>query len=469
MSDASIKTEVRSPTPQKRSFDEANEEPVKPRVRIVEPFEEDPSDSDESEPENPPNTPFMIIGHQLNTCKPPPNVEEEPLSVRARFSIKKRPDRYWNGQIGHTFLRKNKSQSVEPSNVPIWSIQDVLGEDHLSLIKTAIISTYELDVQFAAEYFPPGKIPTIMIAPRSYKTEIEKTQIVDWVFPELPGPPRQKECFHMKFMLLFFEEFVRVVIGSPNLIFADWNIIENTLWIQDVPLRPSGFIPTDHPFASALTEVLEELGVGDALKRLNQRYPLTTLDEPSDLIEFYSWHRVKAALVHSFAGDQVGWSAVTSTGQFRLRRALKEIKARCPAGMELELECQTSEIGFRYGGAWLNIFYECAMGLNPMNRWGESRSEKGMVHPPRPPIKILYPGLRVFGKIWSHIQDEMPTKQLEKSVRGYRNAKGWLKTNYPRELFFSQRSLRGKDVFVHTKVNMRYVTHTVVSNELPSA
>jgi len=51
---------------------------------------------------------------------------------------------------------------------------------------------------------------------------------------------RGRGVMHMKFLLLFYKSGrLRIVISTANLIEHDWRDIENTVWVQDVPRRPS--------------------------------------------------------------------------------------------------------------------------------------------------------------------------------------------------------------------------------------
>jgi len=74
---------------------------------------------------------------------------------------------------------------------------------------------------------------------------------------------------HMKFMLLFYKTGrLRVVVSTANLVDFDYRDIENTVWLQDVPLCTTP-IPHDpkatDDFGAIFQRVLRALNVAQAL------------------------------------------------------------------------------------------------------------------------------------------------------------------------------------------------------------
>ena len=63
---------------------------------------------------------------------------------------------------------------------------------------------------------------------------------------------------------------MRIVVSTANLIDHDWRDIENTVWIQDVPRRPSPipYEPKIDDFPSALESVLYAINLVPAIASL---------------------------------------------------------------------------------------------------------------------------------------------------------------------------------------------------------
>ncbi|PIA13368.1 hypothetical protein COEREDRAFT_83546, partial [Coemansia reversa NRRL 1564] len=65
---------------------------------------------------------------------------------------------------------------------------------------------------------------------------------------------------HSKLMLLFYDNYVRFVASSANLFEIDWLILQNIVFIQDIPLNLNRqFAPTE--FGTTLTQALRDLSV----------------------------------------------------------------------------------------------------------------------------------------------------------------------------------------------------------------
>ncbi|KAJ1960435.1 hypothetical protein IWQ62_004235 [Dispira parvispora] len=46
-------------------------------------------------------------------------------------------------------------------------------------------------------------------------------------------------CFHAKLSLLYYPTFIRVIISSANYISYDWEVLENMVFCQDFPMKPT--------------------------------------------------------------------------------------------------------------------------------------------------------------------------------------------------------------------------------------
>jgi hypothetical protein len=95
-----------------------------------------------------------------------------------------------------------------------------------------------------------------------------------------------------KFLLLFYKSGrLRIVISTANLMKHDWRDIENTVWVQDVPRRPSPIPhePKADDFASVFERVLCAINVAPAITHLvstDVRRTCNILCSPMSLTRF---------------------------------------------------------------------------------------------------------------------------------------------------------------------------------------
>jgi len=59
----------------------------------------------------------------------------------------------------------------------------------------------------------------------------------NYLIVHAPKAENEFGIFHAKLMLLFFGNWMRVVISSGSLIPRDWELCENVVFIQDFPAR----------------------------------------------------------------------------------------------------------------------------------------------------------------------------------------------------------------------------------------
>ncbi|KAJ7033572.1 hypothetical protein C8F04DRAFT_1104347, partial [Mycena alexandri] len=180
-------------------------------------------------------------------------------------------------------------------------------------------------------------------------------------------------CMHVKLLLLFYKDalsgpganantgggrgWLRVVVGSANLVRADWRDVENYVFVQDIPpAAPNSKQPTTRlrtrekpgeSFPAMLARTLRALGVEEALgimgKQGHDALPLPTLLPPSPkdkspLETNWDWRQVRAALVPSIAGRSMGWAgdkAVVWNAQPRLLRAVLALGCALDEGVAI--------------------------------------------------------------------------------------------------------------------------------------
>ncbi|KAF8626669.1 hypothetical protein AX15_004760 [Amanita polypyramis BW_CC] len=168
-------------------------------------------------------------------------------------------------------LRQTATQHAEPRNdgCPTFRLTQILGKR--SELAFAILSSYSLDWAWIYQFFDPA-VPVIMVA----QPDATGEATLKYVFPNWIRAtvrlPAGRGCMHMKFMLLFYKGGrLRVVVATANLIAYDWRDMENTVWLQDVPLRSSP-IPDDprltEDFPAVLQRVLHSVNVRPALETM---------------------------------------------------------------------------------------------------------------------------------------------------------------------------------------------------------
>ncbi|CAL1698599.1 unnamed protein product [Somion occarium] len=366
-----------------------------------------------------------------------PTTGKAPRATTSGTQSKEPADAYfWNGE-----LRQTANKYVEPSKDtrPLFRLTDILApRDEISF---AIISAYCVDFPWMYSFFNPST-PVIIVAQDSQGNETMKEVLPNWIktTPFLRGG---RGCMHMKFMLIFYKTGrLRVVVSTANLLPIDWRDIENSVWVQDVPLRPRP-IPHEskaNDFPAAWTRILHSLNVAPALitmvKNGHTDLPISRLE---DLRRKWDFSKVKIHLVPSLAGKHEGWPKVLQSGHVALMKAVRDSGARTPKGKELVLECQGSSIG-TYSTQWVNEFYCSARGDSAEEWLDQPKSRRTKL--PYPPIKILFPS----------------DKTVKESALGEQGGgtmfcrrSQWEGAKFPRTLFHDSRSKSG-GVLMHSKM-----------------
>lgn len=347
---------------------------------------------------------------------------------------------FWDGE-----LRQTATQYAEPrkDGRPTFRLTDVLGKK--SDLSFAILSSYSLDFSWIYEFFDRS-VPVIMVAqPDETGQATLKYVLPNWIkaTPVLRGG---RGCQHMKFMLLFYKTGrLRVVVSTANLITYDWRDMENTVWLQDIPLRSS---PIAHDpkatedFASVLQYVLHSLNVRPALSVMrSDNHPDLPLKSIDDLRMRWDWSKVKAHLVPSIAGKHEGWPNVIRTGHPRVMKVVRKMGMRAEKGKgkELILECQGSSIGI-YTTQWFNEIYWSARGESAEDWLDEPKKRRERL--PYPPIKVVFPSKSI-------VQQSRLGEEGGGTI--FCRRKQWAAKNFPRDRFYDSKS-KGGPVLMHSKM-----------------
>ncbi|KAG5640711.1 hypothetical protein DXG03_007468 [Asterophora parasitica] len=226
---------------------------------------------------------------------------------------------FWDGE-----LRQTATQHADPrkDGRPTFRLSDILGTK--SDLSFAILSSYALDFAWIYEFFDRS-VPVIMVAqPDATGQASLKNVLPNWIktTPLLRGG---RGCQHMKFMLLFYKTGrLRVVVSTANLISYDYRDMENSVWLQDIPMR-SKPMPHDpkalYDFPTALQGVLHGVNVKPALATMiKDNHPDLPLKSIEELRMLWDWSKVKVHLVASIAGKHEGWPAVIKCVMVENRR-----------------------------------------------------------------------------------------------------------------------------------------------------
>ncbi|ORX51710.1 phospholipase D/nuclease [Hesseltinella vesiculosa] len=194
-------------------------------------------------------------------------------------------------------------------------------------------------------------------------------------------PPLHNErygCFHPKLMLLFYEGSMRVVIGSANLVSEpyDYNELDNVVFIQDFPERPSTDPPcgiNDLPqFARDIADLLDRMQVPRSVKQTLAKYDFS---------------KAKAKIVASVSGVFEGDDDYKKFGHPRLATVIEQIGAADPLRPP-RVEMQTSSLG-AMTVQYLNELYTSFSGRDPY----DNPAMRKMYKKPTslPPINIVFP------------------------------------------------------------------------------
>ncbi|CUA74206.1 hypothetical protein RSOLAG22IIIB_11046 [Rhizoctonia solani] len=373
------------------------------------------------------------------------------------FNVSDKAGLFWYGALRQT---ANKHVAPAQDKQPIFRLtSDILPPPNTSAstssesrnaLSFAIVSSFALDLPWLYQLFPP-EVPVIVVTQPGQGGHAEVHHALPgWVraSPKLEGG---RGCMHVKLLLLFYKNGrLRIVIPTANFQPHDWKDIENSIWLQDIPLRTGSAAPTNptakndpktEGFAERLERVLKALNVEPALEAhlMDQkasgeiRLPLRSLDE---LHSRWDWSRVTAHLVPSIAGKHAGWPTILGVGHVALMKAVRDIGAKSD---DVSIECQGSSIG-NYAPSWTNEFMSSAKGISPDAYLDIPKRQRSKEHPSG--LKIIFPSLRT----------------VDQSVLGRYGAgtmfcqrKQWDTSTFPKGHFYDSNSKRGK-VLMHSKM-----------------
>ncbi|PPQ68438.1 hypothetical protein CVT25_007831 [Psilocybe cyanescens] len=440
--------------------------------RLRPPSPDAPASEDYSEEEEPPAKRHQVYpSSQSNVRSNIPGVS----SFRTSNSVPTIEQLFWNGE-----LRQTATQSAEPrkDGKPTFRLTEVLGKK--SDLTFAIMSSYALDFPWIYQFFDPS-VPVIMVAQPDESGEATiKNVLPHWIrtTPFLRGG---FGCQHMKVSIiinrtksqltdlpvvhagniflvgdgrnllsilkLFYKTGrLRVVISTANLIAYDWRDMENSVWLQDIPLR-SRPVPLDpkatDDFPTALQRALYAVNVKPALAAMiRDNHPDLPLKSIDELRQKWDWSSVKAHLVASIAGKHEGWPLVIQYGHPRLMFVVRKLGMRTGAAKStknLILECQGSSLG-TYTTQWLNEFHWSARGESAEDWLDKTKKLREKL--PFPSVKIVFPTKAT-------VQASAMGEQGGGTI--FCRRKQWSSKNFPKGHFYDSKSKAGP-VLMHSKM-----------------
>ncbi|KAJ3968209.1 tyrosyl-DNA phosphodiesterase I [Lentinula raphanica] len=252
-------------------------------------------------------------------------------------------------------------------------------------------------------------------------------------------------------MLIFYKTGrLRVVVSTANLTPYDWEVIENAVWLQDIPPRSNDDVlkqPDEESFECLMRRVLDNVNVESALSVMREQDQRNLpIGNTGDICTKWDWSNVAVKLVPSIAGKHEEWPSVILTGHTRLMKAVRDMgfrTGRWSREQNLDLEYQGSSIG-SYTTQWVNEFYPSAK--------GES-AEDWLDKPKRIRERLLYPtGLKVLYPTLETVRSSQYGERGGQEL--FCNRSKWESPNFPRHLFYDSQSKAGRTL-LHTKVLTR--------------
>ncbi|KAG9019606.1 hypothetical protein FRB90_012452 [Tulasnella sp. 427] len=411
----------------------ARQKRLRPQAQAPDETESEEEDDDDDERPPPPKKAKAEDGSAIAG---PSSADEKPRVASSSEPM------FWEGEIRQT---ANRHAMPSKDLKPVWRLSEILGQRH-DQIKLIIFASYCNDIDWILRVFPEN-VPIIFIGqPGENGNATVHNILPNWV-KATPFLPNGRGCMHMKFMLVFYSTGrLRIMISTANFVDYDWRDIENTAWVQDLPLRSKSIEddPKADDFPAQFQHVLTKLNFAPALQsHLKGDHPQLPLRAITELRIRWDWSKVTVKLVVSMAGKYQGVDQVAKSGHTSLLKAIRELGATCPDGKDLSLECQGSSLG-TYSASWLNEFMSSAKG-QPLTRWFSWKNQQPRGKIPMPSasrLKILFPSLNTV--------DNSVLKRPGGGTMFCRE-KQWEAKTYPKQLFHDSKSKRG-GILMHSKM-----------------
>lgn len=228
-------------------------------------------------------------------------------------------------------------------------IEEVLMKDKL---KIAVLSSFQWDQDWILSKLNTRTTKIIVVM--EAKDEVERVQYTrdaEEIGLRACCPPQQGlyTCMHSKLMLLFYQDSLRIVVPTANLMPYDWGetgVMENSVFLIDLPRRKDGASSEDSLtfFGKGLMYFLEKKGLQENARQ--------------GVLKFDFSDTKHLAFVHSTFGSHYN-DDLRRNGLPGLSRAIKHLNLDCEG--DLELDFAASSIG-SLNDLTINSLYEAASG-----------------------------------------------------------------------------------------------------------
>ena len=262
-------------------------------------------------------------------------------------------DRFWQGTVKHSY---NRYAAPGKQGCPLASFLLPSTPTKPNGLKHVVMATYALEIRWLYSLFPRGiNVTLILHEPMDQPASVlcPGWDVCEPRRPRNGGNKHQWNTQHMKFLILIYDDFVRVAILSGNLYSPDWERIENTAFIQDFQFSASTSAQPENDFRDQLERVLQNLlmpqshAVFQALRRTD-------------------FSQAKASIVATWPEQAVltGWDAIESQGLGRLGKVVRSLGIGGKRGDSLAVEAQGSSLA-NLDRKWMEHFHILASGLDP--------------------------------------------------------------------------------------------------------
>ncbi|TPX33023.1 hypothetical protein SmJEL517_g04029 [Synchytrium microbalum] len=276
--------------------------------------------------------------------------------------------RFLSGQVGYTYV-------TQWNRAGYFHIRDLVQPQYL---REAVCSAMVIDETWLLNATKPINLKNLVLIRNmdgEKKQQHREHYVEDWIgvlgFPTslIEVLVQGWGLYHPKFMLLKFDSFVRIVIGSSNLYAGDWEVLENCLYVQDFPLQKGG---TQSEFSTALQEYITAINLPAVAGRVNVREVIT------GMFSNYDFSAAKGVVVGSVKGNHS--AASSKFGLVGLAKAVASFKIRFQTTDPIYY--QTSSMG-GLNQKWASDFVHACRGT-----FGNRQDEIPLE---RTPLRVLYP------------------------------------------------------------------------------
>ncbi|KAG7051500.1 ubiquitin interaction domain-containing protein, partial [Colletotrichum scovillei] len=359
-----------------------------------------------------------------------------------------------------------------PRNREDIKIEEVLQKDKLQL---AVLSSFQWDEEWLLSKINARNTKMLLVAyanndaeKANIRSNIPVGSLIKFCFPPMHGG-----YMHSKLQILKYEDYLRIVIPSGNLVPYDWGEtgqLENMIFLIDLPRINGPLIETS--FGTELRRFLRALGLDDKLVKSLDNYDFSETSRYGFIHSMSLWQPYEGSLathrpVYPFRSGRDDFMFVASQNcadlDFRLGYCgLGSIIRSLGLATEnaVDIDYVASSLGSLNHGFLTTIYYAC-QGDSGMKEYEarqskttKSKAAKTGLGGSRP-VDIDKEPLQ----LQHHFRIYFPTEKTVSSSRGGRSSAGticmqekwWNSSTFPRELMRDCQSARG-GLLLHSKV-----------------